>query len=173
MSAWQWIVLQSQREDVYGNTLQRWLIAVVVLMIVALALRLIKRTLAGRLDRLAERTRLAWPGFMRGLVDRTRSWFLLAVSIYCASLALLLPEGAVHIVRSIVIVALLLQAALWGNALLNFAVIHYSKQRLATDAASATTISVLGFMAKLAMWALVLLGIYWLVGPHLGWSPLF
>ena len=32
---------------------------------------------------------------------------------------------------------------------------------------------VAGFFLKLAMWALVLLGIYWLVGPHLGWSPLF
>ena len=34
-------------------------------------------------------------------------------------------------------------------------------------------IQVAGFFLKLAMWVLVLLGIYWLVGPHLGWSPLF
>lgn len=27
---------------------------------------------------------------------------------------------------------------------------------------------VAGFVLKLAMWALVLLGLYWLIGPHLG-----
>ena len=32
---------------------------------------------------------------------------------------------------------------------------------------------VAGFFLKLAMWALVILGIYWLVGPHLGWPQLF
>ena len=32
---------------------------------------------------------------------------------------------------------------------------------------------VAGFVLKLAMWALVILGIYWLAGPHLGLPPLF
>lgn len=27
---------------------------------------------------------------------------------------------------------------------------------------------VAGFVLKLAMWALVLIGLYWLLGPHLG-----
>jgi len=32
---------------------------------------------------------------------------------------------------------------------------------------------VAGFFLKLLMWALVILGIYWLVGPHLGLPRLF
>lgn len=32
---------------------------------------------------------------------------------------------------------------------------------------------VAGFVLKLAMWALVILGIYWLASPHLGLPSLF
>ncbi len=157
MSVWQWIVELSRREDVYGNGLQRWLAAVAVALAVSLSLRLIRSQLAYRFGRLADRTSLVWPGMVRGMFDRTRSWFLLLFAFYCGSRVLILPPDAVSLIRSAAIVGLLLQAALWGNALLNFAVLHYSRQRLATDAASATTISVLGFLGKLALWAIVVL----------------
>ena len=29
---------------------------------------------------------------------------------------------------------------------------------------------VAGLVLKLAMWALVILGLFWLLGPHLGWA---
>jgi small-conductance mechanosensitive channel len=157
MSLWEWLVQQSHRVDPYGNTVQRWLIAISVVLVVGLLLLLVKRILAGRIDRLAAKTHQTWPTFVRGLLDRTRTWFLLLVAIYCGSLVLSLPDDVLALVRSIAIVGLLLQAALWGNTLLNFAVIHFTRQRMATDAASATTISVLGFLGKLALWTIVVL----------------
>jgi small-conductance mechanosensitive channel len=157
MPAWDWILELTNRPDIYGNTAQRWLAAVGVALAVAIVLRLVKSVLARRIGKIAEKTDQNWPTFVRGLLDRTRAWFLLVVGLYCGSRVLDLPEDKAPIVQSIAIVVLLLQAALWGNALLNFYVIHYSRQRLATDAASATTVSVLGFLAKLALWAIVVL----------------
>ena len=114
---------------------------------------------AGRPHREAGREDRVRPGprSCAGCWSRTRMWFLLPVALYCGSRALKLPEDGTALVRSAAIVALLLQAALWGNALLNFAVIHFTRQRMTTDAASATTISVLGFLGKLALWTIVVL----------------
>lgn len=150
MLAWEWVLQFSQREDVYGNSLQRWLLAIAIALIVGLLLRLIKRLLAGRITPFAERTTLAWPALVIGLLDRTRAWFLLLMALYAGSLVLKLPPNIVAIVRSVAIIALLLQAALWGNELLSFAVVHITRRRLSADAASATTIAFLGFLGKLA-----------------------
>jgi small-conductance mechanosensitive channel len=154
---WQWIIDLSRRQDAYGNTFQRWLAAAAVFLIALIVLRLLKAFLARRTARWAEANASAWPAFLRGLIERTRTWFLLLAALYCGSRVLTLPEETASGLKTAAVVVLLLQAALWGNALLSFAVIHYSRQRLATDAASATTISVLGFLAKLALWALVIL----------------
>jgi small-conductance mechanosensitive channel len=79
------------------------------------------------------------------------------MALYWSSRVLTRPPEISTLVRGAAVIGLLLQAALWGNALLNFAVIHTSRRRLATDAASATMISMLGFLAKLVLWTIVVL----------------
>lgn len=157
MSVWEGIVHISRREDLWGNSLQRWLLALTVALAVWLILRLIRDFLRRRVQRAEERTSLAWPPLVASLLTRTRWWFLLLAALYCGSRALALPDNVVGIVRSAALIALLLQAALWGNELLNFTVLHVTRQRLSSDAASATMIAFLGFLGKLALWVLVVL----------------
>ncbi len=154
---WQAIVNLSQRQDAYGNTFQRWLVAAAVFLVALMLLRLVKGFLAGRVARLAESTQSPWPVFLRGLLERTPHLVSAAGGTLRRSVVLDLPEQTTDRLRAGAVIVLLLQVALWGNALLNFAVIHFSRQRLSTDAASATTISVLGFLAKMALWTLVVL----------------
>lgn len=157
MSVWEGIVELGKRENPWGNSLPRWLLAAAVALAIWFVLRLIRDFLMRRAQRAAEQTTSTWPRLVASLLTRTRGWFLLLAALYCGSLALTLPGNIVAVVRSAAIIALLLQAALWGNELLNFAVVHATRQRLSADAASATTITFLGFLGKLALWVLVVL----------------
>ena len=55
------------------------------------------------------------------------------------------------------IVALLVQAALWADALLDFAVARSADGRKEADPASATTLGALGFLGRLAIWTAAVL----------------
>lgn len=153
----EWIEQLRQRQDAYGNTAERWLIALVTFICVLVLLKVLKSILGRRISALAEHAGGRWPTLMHGLVERTKLFFLVVLAAYAAFLTLKLPPDIERVVQSLTVIALLLQSAIWGNALLNLSVAHYSSERMATDAASVTTVSVLGFLGKVALWAIVAL----------------
>jgi small-conductance mechanosensitive channel len=74
-----------------------------------------------------------------------------------ASAALTLPPAADRALRTAAILAFLLQVAIWSSAGIDAWVTSYRRRRLLTDAASATTVGALHFLAKLVLWVLLLL----------------
>lgn len=93
------------------------------------------------------------------LVRRTHTLFLLAVSLFAASLALNLPPAASRGVGVLAVIALLIQSATWGNRLITYWVNREIKQKLEAerDAATATTLNAVAFLGKIALWTVVLL----------------
>jgi small-conductance mechanosensitive channel len=79
----------------------------------------------------------------------------LIVSAYFGSLTLRLPEKTLHLIGAVTIAALLIQGAIWANRLLVGAIQRQVNQRVATDAASAMTISAVGFLVRVALWTVV------------------
>ncbi|MEX0701294.1 MAG: mechanosensitive ion channel family protein [Planctomycetales bacterium] len=140
-----------------GNTAGRWLTAGGVLVSAFLLLRGAKSIVVRRARRVAERTATRWDDGIVEVLQATRNWFLLAAAIWAASLALEFPPRPAEFVRTAAVLVALLQAAFWGSALLTFAITNYVHRRMEQDAASVTTISALGFLARLALWSLVLL----------------
>lgn len=140
-----------------GNTLDRWLIALAIAVAAYLALRLLAKVLSSRIQAIANRRQIDWLSAMAELLKQVRRWFLLLAAIYFGSLALDLPTQYVNVIRAVAASGLLLQATLWGNALLTFAVQRYMQRRLETDAATATTIKAVGFLARVALWAVAIL----------------
>lgn len=141
----------------YGNTALRWLTALAVAVGALLILRTVKAIVRKRMTALSKRWQSDWPEAAADLLTRTRLWFLVVESLYLGSLVLILPERTVEIVRSIAIIVLLIQAAIWGTAILSFSLQRYVKRRVATDAAAVTTIAALGFLGKLVLWSLAIL----------------
>lgn len=152
-----WIEQLRQRQDAYGNSAERWVIALAIFAGILLLLKIIKSVLGRRISTLAERAGGRWPTMVRGLVERTKLFFLVVLAAYCASLTLKLPPDIERVVQSVTVISLLLQSAIWANSLLNLSVEHYARERITTDAASVTTVSVLGFLGKVALWAVVVL----------------
>jgi len=145
----QWSLLDQRSLD--------WLIAGAAFLLLFLTLRLLLAVVKGRVRCWSELSKTDWDDALCKMLDATRGWFLLVVSAFFALLIPDLDEEFRPIVRSIAVIALLLQGALWGNALLEYRLQLYVNRRMETDPASATTVSMLSFVGKLVLWTIVLL----------------
>ena len=143
--------------QVYGNRLDLWLLAIAIAIVTYIALKLIRRFIARRLTSVAKRTRTTVDDLTIDLLKNTRGFFLLALSIYAGSLVLALSGPAGRVISSLVVVALLIQVALWGNRLISYLIKTYTEKRLEEDAATATTVSALGFIGRLVLWSVIVL----------------
>ncbi len=137
--------------------LSRWLIAAVLLVVLIATLRVAQAVLGMRARKLAEKRRLEYAHVTADLIEATRVLFLVLISASLASLVLPLNEQTQTIIRTTTIIALLIQAGIWGHVAVAFFVTRYARQRLGTDATSVTTISALGMFARLVIISVVVL----------------
>jgi small-conductance mechanosensitive channel len=141
----------------YGNPVWTWLLAAAVVVIVAIILFVLKRFIHHRLVEFAKRSATKVDDLVADLLGRTRFWFLVVISLYAGSLALTLPAVAARVISTIAVLALLIQAGIWGTGLVSFLITRSVKRKLEDDAATATSMAALGFIIKLILWAVVLL----------------
>lgn len=141
----------------YGNTAQLWAVAAASATALFLVLAALRRAVASRLARFAERTRNDVDDLAVEVVRRTRAFFLAAVALYAASTLLALPPLADRALRAGGVLALVLQAALWGNGVIAHVVQRQVARSLEENAASATTMNALGFLARALLWGILAL----------------
>lgn len=136
------------RTQWFHNSVQAWLTAALTAVVAFVVLMLVRRAALGRLSAIASRTTNNLDDMVVGVIGQTRKWVLFAMSIYIASLPLLLPriEPYLHTVAKLVV---LWQMALWGGAAVSFWVTHYMRHRTTShDRASIAMISAMGVGAK-------------------------
>ncbi|GBD29490.1 Small-conductance mechanosensitive channel [bacterium HR32] len=136
-----------------GNPLWLWLaslLAAAVVLAAGAALRAwLVRGLRGRgeVDLAALGLRLA-----------ERSWLLVLLLALRAAAALLeLPPRAERIVEGASTVALFLQLGVWGSVAVGWAVDREVRRRVIADPAAATTLAALSYLARFALWTVLLL----------------
>ena len=140
-----------------GNSVKTWLIAVLVTVVVLAVLALVRRVLERRLGRLVARTRTDIDDLAVDLLRMTKFFFPLFIALYIGSRTLAMTAILDRVIRGAMVIALLVQFALWGNAVISFWITRYMQSRMKEDAAAATTIGALRFIAKLVLWTAVLL----------------
>jgi small-conductance mechanosensitive channel len=138
--------------EFYGNAVSRWIIAGIVWLAALLIARVVNSTVRSRARSVAERFQAAWAEGIAELLTATRFWFLLLLALYLGMLVLVLPERTRGIAQSIVIIALVVQGAVWGSVLIGFWLNRFVRTRLETDAAGVTTMTALGFIGRVALW---------------------
>ncbi|NUO81465.1 mechanosensitive ion channel family protein [candidate division KSB1 bacterium] len=141
----------------WGNSVRDWSTALVTMVATFLILYVARGLTVRRLSVFAQKTQTEADNFIVELVKRTRSFFFLGLAMYFGSRVLELSESANKVWRGFIVLTALLQAALWCNALVTLGVKHYTKQRLAQDAASVTTIAALGFLIRIVLWSIIAL----------------
>jgi len=140
-----------------GNTVLDWLTALGVVVTTVLLLYLAKHIILSRLKAWSRKTETRIDDFAVNILASTRFLFLFIIALYSGSQYLELPPKPTRLITHFAVIALLVQVALWGNRGIALWLGDYLKRHKDTDAASATTVSVLGFIARVALWAVLLL----------------
>lgn len=143
---------------IYGNSLTSWAAALTIILVVALLLSALKRLVLGRIARLADRTPTTVDNVAIRLLRGTRLVFLVLVAIAVIFLVIDIPDPLRRTLRWVAIVAVLVQIAHWGNAAIGYWFAHYSARRgTAADPGSVTTMNALSYVARFALWVVLLL----------------
>ena len=140
-----------------GNPPAAWLKAMGLAVAGFLLLLLVDRQVLRRLARFVSRTENPWDDLVVDLVDHIRLPTWVALALWAGVQALDLTPWATERLGQGLRVVLLYQGAIWSNAAIGFVLARLVRQRMEGDAATATTLSAMGFLAKLLVWSLCLL----------------
>lgn len=140
-----------------GNTLLQWLVAVSAVLLTHVVLGVGKRLARRRLEALAPSAGSKWVNIVARTISRTKTVFLLLVSLFLGSLLLQLPERTQSIIQNLFVVVLLIQAGIWLGVVTVAVLEQYRQRTLETDPAAATTITAIGFMSRIVIWSIVVL----------------
>lgn len=141
----------------FGYSLLDWSLVVGLSLSSALVLQAVKHLLVRRFKSIAKRTSTRADDVVVDLISRTRFLFLLVIAFYFGSQYLELPPKPTRYITHLTLIVFLVQAALWGNRVIVLWFTEYLSRHRDSDAASATTMSVLSFIARVALWSILIL----------------
>jgi small-conductance mechanosensitive channel len=149
-----WAILET---TVYGGTLLQWGVAAAVAMAVGLAASLAKPFVERRVAQLTARTHTSVDDALVAAVKATHALLVMVVAFAGATASIELSPGAAKAFSGLFTVALFLQVGLWANAGVRFYLERGRERALASNPGAATSLAALGFVARVVVWALVLL----------------
>jgi len=145
-------------EKVYfGNTLQTWLTALAVMAAALMVMWTLKNVIARYFSSIVLKEVPDVQAMVVKLRKRTRLFFLIVFAIYFGSLSLALPQIVNLWIKTLCVIFLIIQAGLWLDTVILFWLRYYQKIQAAEDAARATTIRILSFVVRLAIYSVVLI----------------
>lgn len=136
-----------------------WIFALSLLGIVVIAtivLALVKRSLRGSLERIAKRTPTHVDDIILAVLSKTSFFFVLFVALWIAPMVGRVPVDARAPMRIAGLIALLVQIAIWANAIITSLVARVL-HRGGRNAGAATAATALAVVARIAVAAVILL----------------
>ncbi|MEJ2383609.1 MAG: mechanosensitive ion channel family protein [Xanthomonadales bacterium] len=140
-----------------GNDLPEWAIAVGMALLAVIVLRTAQGIVRGRIARLAQRTDTRWDDHVVNVIASTRLLFWLVVGAWFGAQYLELPDSGQRWVGIVFVITLLLQAGLWGGALVNSVLNDYRKRKREENPEDLTTLGMIGLAARVVVWSVVVL----------------
>lgn len=144
-------------EIYFGNSIEDWTIAFVTMMVTFMILKIIQKVAILRISMLARRTKTNIDDLLVDVLSKTKLFTLLIVSIYVGSCALTLQPATLVLRQKVVVLVFIMQAGFWAGSGITFWLGRTVRKRMDSDTASATTITFLGFVARIILWSIVLL----------------
>ncbi|MCL2669052.1 MAG: mechanosensitive ion channel family protein [Syntrophaceae bacterium] len=145
-------------EKIYhGNTLLDWLIAIGVIIAVFSLLTIAQRLAIRRLSNIAAVAESEFASLLINILKQPQFLILLVLSGYAASFAITLKPLLGIPWEKMVVLILIVQAGLWAGTGISFALNRAIRKRLDEDKASVTTMTFLAFVARFALWSIILL----------------
>lgn len=145
------------QQDLLGNTVQQWLIAFGIAAAVVLAVGLIRLLVVRRLAALAKRTSTSVDDLFVYVVRRTHLLLVWLPAFWIAGHSLELPSRLELFIKGAASLAMVLQVGRWVGGAIDFWIANSRARAMQENAGAATSLGALNFIAKVALWALLLL----------------
>jgi small-conductance mechanosensitive channel len=144
-------------ESYFGNPAWRWIVAGAVALGILFVLLLLRRLTRKQYARLAATPQDELMEVPLHVASRTTVWFLLIASVFLGLQTLELPDKAARVVITLFTIAAFWQLGLWATTAVLATLERKQHKALAVDRAAAGSLGIIGFIARLTIWALVLL----------------
>jgi small-conductance mechanosensitive channel len=140
-----------------GNRLWELTIAAGIMLGVFFVTLLIRRASRSRYERLAATPETEFLELPLQIVSRTTPLFLLVAALYIGAQWLSLPRSVGTALKTLFTVAVFWQVGLWATTAVIATLDRKRRSTLAADPAAASSIGVIGFLARATIWSFVLL----------------
>ena len=140
-----------------GNTVVAWLWTIGTLVVIVGVLWLAKIFVLRRFEALASRTSTRADDLIVILLERTRYIIVIWIALTVALRILTVTGEARALLGRVAVLAFLFQLGIWANGLIEFWLARYTRDRVATDATSVTTMRAVAYAMRVLAWSMVLL----------------
>ena len=140
-----------------ANELYDWAVAGLLVVAAVFALAVLRYAMSRVVGALARRTTTELDDHFAQIIAGTRLWLLFPLALYAGASALELPPRLEHVVNLVTVAALLLQVVLWINAFIRLWLERQLEKRRGVDGEGVTALTLIGFTARVVVWALMLL----------------
>lgn len=140
-----------------GIRLANWAAALAAFLVSLAILVVFRRVMLHRFGESASHTRFNLHDVALDLLKYTRTYFILAVSVYIATLFLTIDERIESALRIIFITLALLQVAVWGSRLIAIYVSEAISRGKEEQRDNTATINLLGILAQVILWVVIIL----------------
>ena len=141
----------------FNNPAWRWMVAGAVALGVLFVLLVLRRIASKQYARLAATPQDEFLEIPLHVASRTAGLFLLIAAVFVGLETLELPDKATRVLITLFTIASCWQLGLWATTAVLAVLDRKQRRTLATDRAAAGSLGIIGFMARLTIWALVLL----------------
>jgi small-conductance mechanosensitive channel len=142
--------------EIYGNSVQKWLLALAVFLFLFIVIALIKRIFTRKSEKLVKGTKTHIDDMFADGIKQTRNWFIVLVSLYFGSQMLSLPDNLILIRNTIIALVVIVQIGFWGNGFINYWILKQGILK-AEDGEIATNMNVMGYVLKVALWSIIII----------------
>lgn len=140
-----------------GNTLWQLTVAASIAVAMFFVLLLVRRAVSSRYATLAATPETELLELPLHMASRTGVLFLLVASVFVAAQWLVLPTPVSRALKTLFTIATFWQIGIWTTIGVLGALDRKRRTTLANDAAAASSIGVIGFVARATIWSFVLL----------------
>jgi small-conductance mechanosensitive channel len=142
---------------ILGNPVRVWMIASGAFALSFLALLVARRVALRRLRIVSAGTATLLDDALFEIGSVTRTYFIFAVAAWVSAQSLALSPELRELVRKAFVVTCFFQASAWGGRAVAFWIEKYLRQRSLADAAAATSLGLISFAVRFALYAVLAL----------------
>jgi small-conductance mechanosensitive channel len=141
----------------WDNTVLQWGSAALVLVAVMVGQRVLQRVIIDRVRRFTETSQNTFDDMLVNMLDDTNTLLVFVVALYLGAIPLTLPEQTGVVLRTLALIALLVQIALWLNRAVTYFLRNYVRDRAEDEESGQTAYTALSFISRVVLWSMILL----------------